>query len=238
LKLTHVTLVNLSNKTVLGLTIAWNITTKQDRRTILRRGYPGLFETYLLPGEKKKFECPVVDFAQNVRFSRFEGPLAKNGVLDGDYLIQVRVQEVEFDDGSNWEEWNAEALIDKSHHATTARRIQTCDDKTCSYANVENKAECARDVVGDYWCEIHGPWPADGVYCECDITSCQPPPPPGDYACAEPPPRYPCETEIPDTSCPYNVDTTGCHASPVLHLRTLGIAHAARIENRIALSEL
>lgn len=37
-----------------------------------------------------------------------------------------------------------------------------------------------------------------------------------DPTCADPPPTYPCDTEIPYTNCPYNINTGPCMPSPIL----------------------
>jgi hypothetical protein len=34
--------------------------------------------------------------------------------------------------------------------------------------------------------------------------------------CTDPPPSYPCDTPLPDTNCPYNIDSNPCFASPIL----------------------
>lgn len=116
LKLTRVTLRNYSSKTVLAVSLAWKITTNQDRHTALRQGFPGLFEAYLLPGETKKVESPVIDFAKLVTNSRFEEPLAKNGILNGDFLVKVRVDSVQFEDGSEWRESFVVQPVKALHH--------------------------------------------------------------------------------------------------------------------------
>jgi hypothetical protein len=38
----------------------------------------------------------------------------------------------------------------------------------------------------------------------------------GDIACADPPPTYLCDAAIPDTNCPYYVDTNDCRSSPII----------------------
>jgi hypothetical protein len=73
LKLTRVILSNYGSKTVLAVTIAWKITTKQDTHTVLRQGFPGLFEVHLLPGETKTVESPIIDFAKAVSNSSLRG---------------------------------------------------------------------------------------------------------------------------------------------------------------------
>jgi hypothetical protein len=101
LQLTHVTLNNYSSKTVLGVQLKWFITTRAEQTKILPPpGYTGTFEAYLLPGDSQRVECPLVKFSQAVKY------LIKNGVLEGDFLVQVRVYQVEFEDGASWnDDW-------------------------------------------------------------------------------------------------------------------------------------
>jgi hypothetical protein len=109
LQLTHVTLKNYSSNTVLGIQLKWFITTKLDPSKILPPpGYTGLFEAHLTPGEKEQFECPLIKFSQAIKY------LVKNGTLEGDFLLHVRVFEVEFEDGSTWnDDWSGPKPGDK-----------------------------------------------------------------------------------------------------------------------------
>jgi hypothetical protein len=102
LQLTHVTLKNLSAKTVAGVQLKWFITTRTERDKILPPpGYTGLFEAHLLSGETAKVESPLVKFSRAVKH------LVKEGNLEGDFLLHVRMFQVEFEDGSVWnDDWN------------------------------------------------------------------------------------------------------------------------------------
>ena len=101
LQLTHVTLKNYSSKTVLGVQIKWFITTREDRfKTLPPPGYTGLFEAYIPPGETKKVESPLVKFSQAIKY------LTTNNSLEGNFLVQIRVYEAEFEDGTTWnDDW-------------------------------------------------------------------------------------------------------------------------------------
>ena len=126
LQLTHVTLRNYSSKPVLGVQIKWFITTRTEPTKVLPPpGYTGFFEANLQPGEMQKVECPLVKFSTATKY------LTKNGSLDGDFFLQVRVYQVEFADGSSWnddwggpkpgeigERWQGPAAASKEHHAT------------------------------------------------------------------------------------------------------------------------
>lgn len=101
MQLTHVTLRNYSSKTVLGVQLKWFITTKEDRFKLLPPpGYTGLFEAYIPPGDAKQVESLLVKFSQAVKY------LIKDGALEGNFLLQVRVFEAEFEDGTSWnDDW-------------------------------------------------------------------------------------------------------------------------------------
>lgn len=101
LQLTHITLKNYSSKTVLGVQLKWFVTSRADPTTPLPPpGYTGLFEAHVLPGETKKVESPLIKFSQAIKYR------IRNGALDGDFVVQVRVYQVEFEDESSWnDDW-------------------------------------------------------------------------------------------------------------------------------------
>ena len=79
----------------------WFVTTRADPAVILPPpGYTGLFEAYLLPGSTEKVECPLIKFSQAIKYQ------LKDGTLDGDFLVHVRVYQAEFEDGTSWnDDW-------------------------------------------------------------------------------------------------------------------------------------
>jgi len=101
LQLTDVTLKNYSTKTVLGVQLKWFVTTKEDRLQILTApGYTGLFEAYIPPGDTRKVECPLVRFSQAIKY------LVTNNSLEGSFLVHIRAFQVEFEDGTTWnDDW-------------------------------------------------------------------------------------------------------------------------------------
>lgn len=127
LQLTHVTLKNYSSKTVLGVQLKWFITTKMDPSKILPPpGYTGLFEAHLLPGDKDKFECPLVKFSQAIKY------IIKNGTLEGDFLLHVRVFEAEFEDGSTWnDDWGGPKPGDQGEPLARNQRTEF-STKSCA----------------------------------------------------------------------------------------------------------
>lgn len=101
LQLTDVTLKNHSSKTVLAVQLKWFVTTKAEpTKTLPPPGYTGFFEANVLSGDTQTVECPLIKFSQAIKY------LVKNGTLDGDFFVQVKVYQVEFEDGSSWnDDW-------------------------------------------------------------------------------------------------------------------------------------
>jgi len=168
LQLTHVTLKNYSSKTVLGVQLKWFITTKSDpTKTLPPPGYTGLFEAHLLPGEKEKFECPLIKFSQAIKY------VARNGILEGDFLLHVRVFEAEFEDGSTWnDDWGGPKPGDQGepwrgvnkpdslqNHAVQS----SCAHTMCSYDTPDSHSFCATAPSYQLTCHV-GP-PCNGVFC-------------------------------------------------------------------------
>lgn len=168
LKLINVELSNYSDKTVLGVAIRWIITPKSDRSYMLHQGYPGLFEAHLLPGETKTVEAPIIDFA------KIATPLIKDGTLSGDFVVKIRVCNVEFEDGSSWRETETAGIV-KASYNNSDTQIVSCPNVICSFNNPQNKAQCDHDPVGGDFCDLTNCSP-DG-YCLCTNINCEPPPP-------------------------------------------------------------
>lgn len=209
LQLTHVTLKNHSSKTVLGVQLKWFISTKAEpTKQLPPPGYTGLFEAKVLPGETKKVESPVI------KFSRATKHLVKNGTLEGDFFVQVRVYQVEFEDGSSWnddwggpkpgergEQWKGgtEPKPQQNHVALQT----TCAHTLCSYNTPDSHAICEPYPAYQLTCVI-GP-PCTGQYCTCDHQECISPTP----TPTPTPTPVPCPATLPDY-CPGGVPADDC----------------------------
>lgn len=200
LKLTHVSLSNYSSKTVAAVSLRWITTTRDNPEAMLHQGYTRLFEARLEKGETKTFESPIIDFAKKSK------DLFKDGTLNGDLFLRIRVTDIQFEDGSSWKEWDPLPVAKASNHSSPTQGIQVCDNKICSYNSPTNKAFC-QSLFGNagYFCELSICSP-DG-YCVCDITSCEPPPSSGLGNC--------CGGNAYAECC--SVDQFGnCNCSPIL----------------------
>jgi hypothetical protein len=138
LQLTHVTLKNYSSKAVLGVQLKWFITTREDRSKVLPPpGYTGLFEAQLEPGEKKQFESPLVKFSQASKH------LTINDLLEGNFLLQIRAFEVEFKDGSTWnDDWGGPKPGDTGEPWRGAREQEPLQN----HAAIPLQATCAHTL--------------------------------------------------------------------------------------------
>jgi hypothetical protein len=88
---------NTGDKIVEAVKFRWVLYKKDEPDSILLKGESPVIGLVLQPGEKRPVNYPVVSFA------RIHRPLLQNGLLSGDYLIEITVGEVLFADGSKWE---------------------------------------------------------------------------------------------------------------------------------------
>jgi hypothetical protein len=97
---------NRSEKTVSALRLRWIIGRDQDRAALAQNGYTA--NTMLLTGHTLPIQLTIpkggskrTDFSI-INFAEITAPLAREGVLTGDYYLFVGVFEVVFEDGSVW----------------------------------------------------------------------------------------------------------------------------------------
>lgn len=209
LQLTHVTLKNYSSKRVLGIQIKWFVTTRNDQSKILPPpGYTGLFEASLQPGGTQKVECPLVKFSQATKY------LTRNGSLEGDFFLQVRVFQVEFADGSSWnddwggpkpgeigERWQGPERLEQNHSTLTLQT--TCAHTICSYNSPDSHSFCESNQT-QLTCHVGTPCSADG-YCTCSHDACDatPTPTPTPDPCPATLPQF-CPTGVPVDECTWD----------------------------------
>jgi hypothetical protein len=99
-------LKNHSLKPVTAVQLRWIIARSQDRAMIEQQGYRP--NTVLLSGHTQYIELQIpkesmrrTDFSV-IGFAQIVQPLMESGSLNGEYLIYVGVDEVRFEDGSQW----------------------------------------------------------------------------------------------------------------------------------------
>lgn len=96
--ITSVRLTNNSGKPVAAVKFAWYLFREPDTKKILKQGEsPVLVVKYFSGGESKVIDYPSVSFGNLYK------PLVKDGKLDGDFVLEVAVAEILYEDGSRWE---------------------------------------------------------------------------------------------------------------------------------------
>ncbi|HEX8139905.1 MAG TPA: hypothetical protein VF544_20260 [Pyrinomonadaceae bacterium] len=98
MRITKVALFNRSSKPVESLKLGWYLTTARDKNTVLKHGQtPFITPSGGLPlNVEREIEFNVFSFGKVARL------LAKNGALNGDFRVQVVVDEIRYEDGSTW----------------------------------------------------------------------------------------------------------------------------------------
>lgn len=92
-------MLNLSNKTVNSVKVAWTLKNEKDPNKILLQGNTPVIQLgdkQMQSGAYASIAFPVVSFVE------IHKPLLVNGELNGDFEIVLSVSEVEFADGSSW----------------------------------------------------------------------------------------------------------------------------------------
>jgi len=97
---------NHSQKSVVAVRLRWILTRAKDRLTIPQDGYT--HDTVLVVGATSPIDLSIApdglrltDFSV-INFVEVTKSLSKDGILSGDYLLILGVEEVQFADGSVW----------------------------------------------------------------------------------------------------------------------------------------
>jgi len=102
-----VTLLNSLHQPVQRIALKWSIV-DVDKQAILAHGRTGSFEIDLDARRARKMKCPSVSFA------KVSKELVRNGVLEGNFQLQIGVDSARLADGSSWE--NQE--VREFHHSS------------------------------------------------------------------------------------------------------------------------
>jgi hypothetical protein len=93
-KITRGSVCNHSEKIITAMSIRWILADQQDTYTPLVQGSTPIFATEI-PSKKMLYtDFPFINFAT------ISKPLVKDGLLNGKFILRVRVHEVHFEDGS------------------------------------------------------------------------------------------------------------------------------------------
>lgn len=89
---------NNTSQIVVGVKFGWVIYRKETPTDILAKGEtPVLGLGDLAPNEKRQLTYPVVSFGKQLPL------LMKDGELNGEFVIEIVINEIHFDDETKWE---------------------------------------------------------------------------------------------------------------------------------------
>lgn len=93
-----VRLKNNSGKAVTAVKFSWYLFRDQEPQKILRKGEsPVIGVADFSSGSSRDVDYPIVSFGNVYK------PLVKDGKLTGDFVLEVAVSEIIYEDGSKWE---------------------------------------------------------------------------------------------------------------------------------------
>lgn len=118
---------NRTSKNITALKIRYYLTTREDHETVLFQGPPldivsrRAKERPTLPANQKRtFEV------KDGKFTKLLKPLVKDGALNGEFALVLKISEVIFEDGASWKE---EGNVSYKHKVLIRPPPQT----TCPY---------------------------------------------------------------------------------------------------------
>jgi hypothetical protein len=137
IRVTKVGLFNRSSKQVESVRLGWYLTTAQDTNTVLKHGQtPFITPSGSLPlNVEREIEFNVFSFGRVARL------ITKNGVLNGEFRVQIVVDDIRYEDGTTWTREAASSIIDASHHGSAKPATQnpgSCPFQLCQSAVTQN----------------------------------------------------------------------------------------------------
>ncbi len=160
-------IVNISNKSVKAIKVSWLVYQDENRNKIVKQGTTQLlnFRKELLSGQRGFIKFPVVGL--NDFYRSF---LAENR-LNGDFIIDLRVEDVRFSDDSIWQRQDGLSPDIKSELAPQSEMLD-CAKQKC-------KGTPSTEVIGGvtYSCEastLNERCATNGNY-SCSNQSCNQP---------------------------------------------------------------
>jgi hypothetical protein len=155
---------NTARKSVRSVKLKWIISTEEV--PVVLDGYTSSFDVEIPTQGARDIELPPV-----INFLALSKPLVKDGKLDGDFLLSLRVSEVTFDDGSTWEDEGAFKLV-KASYRPPASAQTSCMNSICGTGS---HGEFVCGVYYSYGdrCYKHDCTVQNGVsICYCDNYLC------------------------------------------------------------------
>jgi hypothetical protein len=163
-RLVELIVKNRTAKNISALKIRYYLTTDEDPKTILFPDSP------LEIVSKRPDEKPTLPANQrrtfkvlNGKFSKLLKHLVKDGVLNGSFVITLKISEVLFEDGSMWKEGGG---ISYKHKRPVIPPLQS----TCPYQICVLEVDSNGDVTGLQICESRNPtiYPSYNYWCLVD----------------------------------------------------------------------
>jgi hypothetical protein len=97
LKISEAKIENRSPKPTQSLRLRWFIVNREEPEAVMLEGLMPPFEVRIEPYSASEVDIPPIYFNKIVK------PLLKDGELNGNLLLMVGVQEVQFADGMKWQ---------------------------------------------------------------------------------------------------------------------------------------
>lgn len=163
-----VQLTNRTQKPVKEVKLQWLLATGKDQQTVVLQGDTSFFNAFLPARGKQKVDSPEINFAKIVK------PLLKDGAIDGQFMIKVRVSEVRFADNTAWKDGATPRFVRVSYRKPSALP-DNCPNSGCGTGPIYGQAQCGWYVSGARNCNMHDCHyePSNGVtYCICDTLWC------------------------------------------------------------------
>lgn len=173
-----VTKVGLENKSKVNVTavkLTWRLTIEQAPGNVLLQGQtPYITRDGGIPaGSSLVLRFPVVIFAKIYQ------PLVRNGLLDGEFRIDISVSEILFEDGSKWAKNDLIQVksFKESNHASRTAPQGTCGRQACETRTSSNGSVfyTCRASTNNERCSVS----SDGF--SCTNVSCTHTPSSGEY---------------------------------------------------------
>lgn len=165
LKITGATLKSQSDKVVTATKIRWEVTTAGDQKSVLLRGETTLFTDLSLQARgRKEVNIPIFNFAKDAR------ALAKDGTLEGEFVIRVGVSEARFEDGTSWREGESVAFLKAAYRPG----VRQSPKPKCNEVSCGSGGYCSTVSAPGGYCDSG---PCNQYGCNCGAGMCSDLPP-------------------------------------------------------------
>ena len=157
---------NTTRKSVRSVKLKWVLS--MDEIPVVLDGYTPSLSTEIPTEGVRDIELPPV-----INFLALTRHLVKDGKLDGNFLLSLRVSEVTFGDGSTWEDKVKFKMV-KAAYRSPAPAQTSCMNSICGVGAVYGEAVCGVYYsYGDRCFKHNCNTQPNGVqYCSCENRRC------------------------------------------------------------------